>query len=157
LKRCAFYAEIKMKNTEIKKKIFKIAADVFRDTQVLFAYLYGSYAVDQAHRFSDLDIGIYVPRLSQREKMDLEMILALEIDKKLKQGPASDVRIINSLPLTVAGKIITEGLLIYCRDDEARIDYETIIRSAYFDFLPFIHNYQRTYLEQIAVQSDKKD
>jgi predicted nucleotidyltransferase len=133
-----------MKSAETKNNILNIATDVFRDTQVLFAYLYGSYAVDQAHPFSDLDIGIYVPSLSQREKLDLEMTLALEIDKKLKQGPASDVRIINSLPLTVAGKIITEGLLIYCRDDEARIDYETIIRSAYFDFLPFIHNYQRT-------------
>ena len=146
-----------MKHTEIKENISNIAIDVFRDTQVLFAYLYGSYAVDQGHPFSDLDIGIYVPRLSQREKLDLEMTLALEIDKKLKQGPASDVRIMNSLPLAVAGKIITEGLLIYCRDDEARIDYETMIRCAYFDFLPFIHNYQRTYLEQIAVQSDTKD
>ena len=29
-----------MKNTEIKKNIFKIVADVFRDTQVLFAYLF---------------------------------------------------------------------------------------------------------------------
>ena len=85
------------------------------------------------------------------------MTLALEIDKKLDEGTASDVRIINCLPLAVAGKIITEGLLIYCRDDEARIDYETIIRSAYFDFLPFIHNYQQTYLEQIAVQSGIKD
>jgi len=145
------------KNTEIKKNICDIATDVFRDTQVLFAYLYGSYAVDQAHPFSDLDIGIYVPRLSQREKLDLEMTLALELDKKLEKGPTSDVRILNSLPLAVAGKVITEGLLIYCRDDEARIDYETIIRSAYFDFLPFIHNYQQTYLEQIAVQSDTKD
>ncbi len=79
------------------------------------------------------------------------MALALKIDKKLKQGPASDVRIINSLPLAVAGKIITEGVLIYCRDDKARVDYETVIRSAYFDFLPFIHNYQRTYLEQIVL------
>jgi predicted nucleotidyltransferase len=146
-----------MKDCEIKRKIFNIATDVFRDTQVLFAYLYGSYAVDQAHPFSDLDIALYVPRLSQREKLDLELTLALEIDKKLKQGPASDVRIINSLPLAVAGKVITEGLLIYCRDDEARIDYETILRSAYFDFLPFIHSYQRTYLEQIAVQSDTKE
>ena len=143
-----------MKHTEIKKNILNIATDIFRDTQVLFAYLYGSYAVDQAHPFSDLDIGIYVLRLSQREKLDLEMTLALEIDKKLKQGPASDVRILNSLPLAVAGKIITEGVLIYCSDDKARVDYETIIRCAYFDFLPFIHNYQRTYLEQIAVQSD---
>ena len=84
------------------------------------------------------------------------MTLALEIDKKFKQGPASDVRIINSLPLAVAGMAFTEGLLIYCRDDKARVDYETITRCAYFDFLPFIHNYQRTYLEQIAVQSDTK-
>ena len=146
-----------MKDTEIKRNIFNISTDVFRDTQVLFAYLYGSYAVDQAHPLSDLDIGIYVLRLSQREKLDLEMTLALKIDKKLKQGPASDVRIINSLPLAVVGKIITEGVLIYCRDDEAWIDYETMIRCAYFDFLPFIHNYQRTYLEQIAVHFDTKD
>ena len=66
-----------MKDTEIKRNIFNIATDVFRDTQVLFAYLYGSYAVDQAHPFSDLDIGIYVPRLSQREKLDLEMTLGI--------------------------------------------------------------------------------
>ena len=123
-----------MKHTEIKKNISNIATDVFRDTQVLFAYMYGSYAVDQAHPFSDLDIGIYVPRLFQREKRDLEMTLALEIDKKIKKGPASDVRIMNSLPLAVAGKIITDGVLIYCRDDKARVDYETIIRCAYFDF-----------------------
>jgi predicted nucleotidyltransferase len=56
-----------------------------RDTKVLFAYIYGSYAVDQAHRFSDLDIGIYVPQLTQREKRDLEMALALEIDKNLSR------------------------------------------------------------------------
>jgi hypothetical protein len=146
-----------MKDTEIKNKISDIATDVFRDTQVLFAYLYGSYAVDQAHRFSDLDIGIYVPRLSQREKLDLEMALALKLDEKLQIGPSSDVRILNSLPLAVAGKIITEGVLIYCRDDKARVDYETIIRCAYFDFLPFIINYQRTYLAQIAGQSNTKD
>ena len=75
-----------MKHTEIKWNICDIATDVFRDTKVLFAYLYGSYAIDQAHPFSDLDIGIYVPRLSQREKLDLEMTLALKIDKKLKQA-----------------------------------------------------------------------
>jgi predicted nucleotidyltransferase len=45
-----------------------IATDVFRDTQVLFAYLYGIYAVDQAHRFSDLDIGIYVCHNWLRDK-----------------------------------------------------------------------------------------
>ena len=49
-----------MKNAEIKKNILNIATDVFRDTQVFFAYLYGSYAVDQAHSFSDLDIRLLI-------------------------------------------------------------------------------------------------
>ena len=115
------------------------------------AYLYGSIAVDQSHSFSDLDISIYAPQMSLRERLDLEMALALEIDRKLRGSPLSDIRIINTLPLVLAGKIITEGVLIYCRDDNARIEYETSIRSAYFDFLPVIQNYQRTYLEQIVL------
>jgi hypothetical protein len=77
------------------------------------------------------------------------MALAFEIDQRLCNGPSSDVRIMNSLPLAIAGKIVTEGALIYCLDDNARIEYETRIRKAYFDFLPVIRNYQRMYFEQI--------
>ena len=135
-----------MKSAKIIKKLLKIAPDVFGNSKVLFAYLYGSVAVGQSHQFSDLDISIYAPQMPVREMLDLEMALALDIDKKLKGGPLSDVRIINTLPLALAGKIITEGILIYCRDDNARIEYETSTRSAYFDFLPVIHNYQRIYL-----------
>ncbi len=145
----------KMKSIEIKKTIFNTADTLFSDTPVLFAYMYGSYAADQSHPFSDLDIAIYVPAsLSRKERMDLEMVLALKIDKRLVNGPESDVRIINYLPLVVAGEIVTEGILIFCRDDEARIDYETMTRCAYFDFIPFLRSYQRTYLEQIAAESD---
>jgi len=140
-----------MKNDKIIKKLLKIAPDVFGNSKVLFAYLYGSIAVDQSHPFSDLDISIYAPQIPLRESLDLEMALALAIDRKLKGSPLSDVRIMNTLPLVLAGKIITEGTLIYCRDDNARIEYETSIRSAYFDFLPVIRNYQRTYLEQIVL------
>ena len=43
----------------MNKNILNIATDVFKDTQVFFAYLYGSYAIDQAHPFNDLDIGIF--------------------------------------------------------------------------------------------------
>jgi len=140
-----------MKSDKIIKNLLKIAPDVFGDFKVLFAYLYGSIAVDNSHPFSDLDISVYALHMSLREMLDLEMSLSLEIDRKLKGSPLSDVRIINTLPLVLAGKIITEGTLIYCRDDNARIEYETSIRSAYFDFLPVIHNYQRIYLEQIVL------
>ncbi|NOY70673.1 MAG: hypothetical protein GXP53_14500 [Deltaproteobacteria bacterium] len=138
-----------MKSKDIIKNNLKLFTDIFKTSPVLFANVYGSVAIDQAHLFSDLDIGIYVPKLSIREKMDLEMSLSLTIDKQLKGMFQSDVRVMNDLPFAVTGQILKEGILIYCRDDEARIDYETSTRMAYFDFLPVIQHYQHMYLEQI--------
>ena len=79
----------------------------------------------------------------------MELTLALILDKVLTGAPPSEVRIMNFLPLVVVGKIIAEGVLIYCKDDQARIEYESNIRSAYFDFLPFINSYRRMYFEQM--------
>jgi predicted nucleotidyltransferase len=49
----------------LKQKLNQIAPDVFEGTPVLFAYLYGSYATGESHRFSDLDVGVS-PSLAQR-------------------------------------------------------------------------------------------
>ena len=81
--------------------------------------------------------------------MKLELDLSLEMDNRFPGGPSCDVRTINHMPLVVAGNVITEGILFYCIDDDARIDFEMIIRRSYFDFLPFIKKYQRMYIEQI--------
>jgi len=134
----------------MNKKVIKIATTVFKDTPVLFAYLYGSHATGLVHSFSDIDIGIYVPAAATEDRLDLEMSLALSIDRVLKEKSKSDVRVINHLPLAVVGEIVTNGLLIYCRDDKVRIDYETIVRMSYFDFIPFLKKYQQEYLEQMS-------
>ena len=139
-----------MNSIEIKEMLIKYADTLFGETPVLFAYLYGSYAVHQAHPFSDLDIAVYIEKpLTTRESMKLEMGLSLEMDKRFPGGPSSDVRTINHMLLAVAGNAITEGILIYCIDDDTRIDFERIVRRSYFDFLPFIKKYQQMYLEQI--------
>jgi predicted nucleotidyltransferase len=139
-----------MTSLEIKKKLYAIAPDIFGPSPVLFAYVYGSIAVDQAHPFSDLDVAAYVaPDLSEKAGLSLELSLSLEIDRQMGNGPPCEVRIMNWLPLAVAGEIVTHGILIYCRDDHARIDYETSIRSAYFDFLPSLRKFQKEYMESM--------
>jgi len=139
-----------MTSRKIKNKILFIASDIFEASPVLFAYLYGSIAVDQGHPFSDLDVAIYVaPDLSVKDGLTLELSLSVEFDRHMASGPPCDVRIMNFLPLSVVGEILTDGILIYCRDDHARIDYETSIRGAYFDFLPTLRNFQNEYLEQL--------
>lgn len=135
---------------KIKTSLLALAPDIFGNSPVLFAYLYGSYATGLVHPFSDLDIGIYVEKISRSQYLELELSLALKIDEKLGSGVASEVRIMNALPLMVIGSIITEGILIFSRNDIIRVDFETSVRSAYFDFLPVIRRYQSMYLHSFV-------
>ena len=139
------------KVTKIKSRIFTLAPETFEPYPILFAYLYGSYAVEQTHPFSDLDIAVYANPLSIREKLDLEMSMALKIDQTLDSEISSDIRILNDLPLAIAGEIITDGVLIYSKDEKTRVDYETKLRSAYFDFLPFLTKYQVNFIKSLTV------
>ena len=74
------------------------------------------------HPFSDLDIGVYVEKLSAREHLKLELSLALEIDQKLGMGVSSDVR----------------------------VEFETVVRKVYFDFFPVLQRYQNAHVESIV-------
>ena len=139
-----------MNQTNQIRRLLKLAPDIFGKYPVAFAYLYGSYATGQAHRFSDLDIAIYLEQMPRRRKLRLELSLALEIDEKLGPEVSSEVRTINGLPLIVTANIITEGILLYSKNETLRVDFETSVRSAYFDFLPVIHAYQRAFVETVA-------
>ncbi len=54
---------------KIKTFLLALAPDIFGNPPVLFAYLYGSYATGLVHPFSDLDIGIYVEKISRFSKV----------------------------------------------------------------------------------------
>jgi hypothetical protein len=57
--------------------------------------------------------------------------------------------------LAVKGRILADGELIYSRDEMNRIEFETQVRKAYFDFLPVIRAYQEAYRERaLSVQGD---
>ena len=132
---------------KIRDSLSVISPGIFNKHPVLFAYLYGSYATGVVHPFSDLDIGIYIEKVPDRKYLELELSLSLEIDAGVGTAIASEVRIINKLPLVILGKIITEGVLIYSRNEVVRVDFETSVRSAYFEFLPVIQKYHRTYID----------
>lgn len=127
----------------------EIAPGVFRNAPVLFAYVYGSHAKGLSHPFSDLDVGIYVEDLDIRTRLDLELSLSLRIDEKLDHAVQSEVRVVNHLPLVVRGRILTEGELIYSIDENKRVEFETRVRKAYFDFLPVIQHYHQVYREKL--------
>ncbi|MBW2072997.1 MAG: nucleotidyltransferase domain-containing protein [Deltaproteobacteria bacterium] len=139
--------------TAFRRKLLEIAPLIFKDSPVLFAYLHGSYARGLSHAFSDLDVGIYVEGLDVRGSLDLELSLALRIDEELGHELQTDVRILNNLPVAVTGNILLDAELIYSRDEDRRVVFETWIRTSYFDFLPVIQQYRNSYLERVVHHS----
>ena len=116
------------------------AAALFEQTPVLLAYLYGSHVKALSHPFSDLDVGIFVDNLA----------LSVRIDETLGHVVQSEVRALNHLPLAVTGRILGEARLVYSRAENKRIDFETQVRMAYFDFLPVIRRYQEEYRKKLV-------
>ena len=142
-----------MTNTDVKKirnSLAAIAPSIFSRYPVLFAYLYGSYATGLVHPYSDIDIGVYIKDLQDSKHLEFELSLSLEFDNLSTTKVESEVRIINNLPLVILGNIVTEGVLIYSRNEMLRVDFETSVRSAYFDFLPVIRRYNREYIDLIV-------
>jgi len=137
-----------IKMIDLKEKLHTAAPMVFEPTPVLFAYLYGSHVKGFSHPFSDLDIGIFVEGLDIKACLDLELSLALRIDEDLDHVVQSEVRVLNRLPLVVKGRILGEGELIFSRAEDKRIEFETQVRKAYFDFLPVIRQFQNAYREK---------
>ena len=135
---------------KIRNSLVAIAPTIFSRHPVLFAYLYGSYATGIVHPYSDLDIGIYIENLQDSKHLGLELSLSLELDNLLKTEVASEIRIINKLPLVILGNIVTEGALIYSADEILRVDFETSVRSAFFDFLPVIRRYNSEYIDRVC-------
>jgi predicted nucleotidyltransferase len=133
---------------DLKQKLLGIALEVFEKTPVLFAYLYGSYARGSYHAFSDLDLGIYVEGLDLKACLELELSLSLRIDQHLGHTIQCEVRTLNHLPLVVLGRILADAEIIYSGAEDKRIEFETRIRKAYFDFLPVIHQYQEACRER---------
>jgi predicted nucleotidyltransferase len=122
---------------------------------VLFAYLYGSYTKGAAHAFSDLDVAVGVEGLEVKACLELELSLGLRIDEKLNHMVQSDVRVIDHLPLAIKGRVLAEGELIYSIAEDKRVEFETQVRMAYFDFLPVIIQYQNAYRDKLlSVQTN---
>lgn len=104
----------------------------------MLAYLFGSAAEGTASPSSDVDVAlVFEPNydISAYDRLKMEFDIAAEVEARCKIREA-DVRSIDSAPLAVKGAVLTEGILLYSRNEEFRVDYEVYIRKMYFDFLP---------------------
>ena len=123
---------------------------------VMVAYVYGSVAVGQVHPFSDIDIGLVLAHdheLTPYQRMQMEIAIASEIETACGLAE-TDVRTLNAMPLRFQGKVLTQGKLVYSRDEDFRVNYEVYTRKMYFDFQPVIRMMSEAYWQ--GVEADLK-
>lgn len=118
-------------------------------TPIEVAYLYGSMATGRALRSSDVDIALLASaEMSPKERLQLELRLEQELASRYDL-PNADVRLLNGAPLRFQGRVLTEAVLLYSRNEDRRVEFESRRRSAYFDFLPVIRQMQQAFFHKL--------
>lgn len=136
--------------TELIDRLRDCLLELLRERPVMLAYLYGSQVEGRTTRFSDIDIALVLnPKhgLSAYERFMLELMIGDDLDTRYGIRGA-DVRSIDNAPLRVQGRILTQGQLLYSRNEDFRVDYEVHTRRLYFDFLPVLDMMREAYFER---------
>lgn len=106
---------------------------VFEPTDIVLAYAYGSRVHGNARPDSDLDIGYYQNDFRRHPPMPLqaELDLAGQLSKQL--GIEVDLRDLGQAPLEWRGRVLEDGVRIFCRDEVQRVNLERDLLAQYLD------------------------
>ena len=124
-------------------KIKKDAADLLaKRTVIEAAYLFGSTVNGFDRISSDVDIAIrLVPEATPEAAFDLRPQLADELEGGL--GRPVDIVILNNASLKRIRQVLTNGRLLYTRDENAERLYVIQKRKEYFDFRFYLEKSRR--------------
>jgi len=125
---------------------------ILKDRPIQLAYLYGSAARGEMMPCSDVDIALLATRvLPPQERLRLMLDVSLEVEERCDLQQA-DVRVINDAPLLFEGRVVSQGILLYSRDETERVRYETTTRMRYFDYLPIHRRLRDAFLANVREQ-----
>ncbi|MGC8877666.1 MAG: type VII toxin-antitoxin system MntA family adenylyltransferase antitoxin [Anaerolineae bacterium] len=115
---------------------------------VVLAYLFGSHARGQAGPLSDVDFAVLLagrPNEDHCFDMRLELIGGL---MGLLHTNEVDVLILNQASPALRYAVLRDGILIFCRDAQARIEFRVRTINEYLDLKPMLKRHGDAILEK---------
>jgi predicted nucleotidyltransferase len=119
---------------------------------LISAYLFGSLAEGREHRESDIDVGFLLHRdfhPDPKGRFRLRLRLSSTLTSVLG-GRSADVVILNDAPPGLARRIVTEGRLILCTDEEKDHAFVRDVQLLAADLEPFLRRMRRVKLEALS-------
>ncbi len=123
---------------------------LFKEFQSIIAvYLFGSRVDGTFHTHSDYDIGVLLNSYINNETAGLMQMELEEKAESILNCPV-DIVLLNYASIVMRFKVINNGTVLYCRDEEKRTDFEEIVMRDYHDFKPFLDAFNRDVAEAIS-------
>lgn len=127
----------------------KLAPYFARRREILLAYLFGSVAQGRANSLSDVDIALLVDEekfneLDAKKPYGYKAAVIADLIGLL-QANEIDLVLLHEAPPLLANEVISEGSLLFCRDEDVRIAFEVSVKHRYIDTKP-LRQIKRQYL-----------
>lgn len=98
---------------------------------IIFAYLFGSYANDKHTHLSDIDIAVYVKDDGHTHDKKLGILNGMS---KLLGSDSIDLVILNQSPISLLSKILANKIILVDHDPPIRHAFESLNMRMGFDF-----------------------
>jgi len=103
------------------------AAEALRPYPVQFAYLFGSRAEGRARKDSDVDVAVLLLNgIAEPEAGRIASRCAGALSAAAEMG-GIQVTVLNHAPLRFVGRVLRQRIVIYSRDEPARVAYESLL------------------------------
>jgi len=116
---------------DILNRLDLLAEALSAHDQVVFAYLFGGLATGTVKPLSDVDIAVWVSRAEAIAEIKLDLI---GVVAKTLGTDEFDLVILNSAPVSLAGRILRRRRVLVDKDSLQRYRFESLTNRKFFDF-----------------------
>ncbi len=116
---------------------------------ILFAYIFGSYAKGNMRADSDLDIGIYL-----KEEMNIEEYLKIRMDLTKICKRQVDLVVLNAATPLLKYEIYKNNILLFTRDRTIESNYKVKILFEYNDIKRYLEMSYKKTIERLKNEVD---
>jgi hypothetical protein len=118
-----------------------------KDNSIVFVFVFGSAALGRTTKESDVDLAVFLDRRKVKDMFQKRLVLMGKIQALL--GKNTEVLLLNEpQPTLLKFVIVKEGKLLFERDHGRRVDFELRAMQEYYDFLPFLEEYNKAYVRR---------
>jgi predicted nucleotidyltransferase len=114
----------------VQEYIEEVKQALYRDTNIIFAYLFGGLAKGVQKPLSDIDIAVYV-RDANNIEYTMNLFLTLS---DICHTSEIDIVILNTAPESFVGRIMHHKMLLVDKEPFFRHTFESLALRKYFDF-----------------------